>query len=205
MKIHLKPTLNGFCTMAKNPCSSCLQRAAQLACWSLTGPCQVCLGEGNCTSVVSVWSRLLVTRGPQLALLMRRPSGSHLWRESEAVSTGLPSRKPRDKIDPLVIVFSEIQWCQNPQFTQIVKKSRLSRSISLLVESTPLSPVGCCAAWTETIPNNYSRVLVFVPGCLGTYVWKKCFFLESSFSENSLASGNTLICKRRCLLCNDIV
>ena len=30
----------------------------------------------------------------------------------------------RDKIDPLVVVFSEIKRCQHPQFTQIVQKAR---------------------------------------------------------------------------------
>ena len=39
-------------------------------------------------------------------------------------------RTARDKIDPLVVVFSEIKRCQNPQFTQVVQnksKKRLRR------------------------------------------------------------------------------
>ena len=39
----------------------------------------------------------------------------------------------RDKIDPLVVVFSEIKRCQNPQFTQIVQKAKTSGRDEMLL------------------------------------------------------------------------
>ena len=61
------------------------------------------------------------------AALLPRPRAANRAKRSARAHSIVPRDTVivfRDKIDPLVIVFSEIKRCQNPQFTQIVQKAK---------------------------------------------------------------------------------
>ena len=74
----------------------------------------------------SIWPLdvLCIRRLATLVNLLQLDGFTFRLGSSRSGTCVLGDRFKRDTRDPSVIVFSEIQRCQNPQFTQIVQKAK---------------------------------------------------------------------------------